>query len=545
MSKRSFIISLIGRPNVGKSSVFNRLMNKSTKAIAHDMPGVTRDRHYGHFSFDVFDESENQFAPEGVLIDTGGFYPEGVELNDDSKNTDHFFNLMTHHAELAIDESDLVLMVCDIREGALPYDESIANYIRSKQKNFFVLLNKYDGTHLEDEIAQFYSLGIEEGQIFPVSASHGLGFEFLKTRINEEALYSVTSGTDEIALQRGIIPREKVISKIAIVGSPNAGKSTLLNALVGEERALVSDIAGTTVDPIEAYFDIYFGHEVDEYDPLKYVAKNKIQTIEEAIEGELLNTEPENKDNECEQVENKEEKRGSYWRSVQVIDTAGIRKQRMVKELVESQSVFRALRSISECDMVIHLVDVTKGIGHQDRRLIDIATEKGKSVIVCLNKFDLIQEELKDEKKRKEWLLDIRAKIPWLNHCDVIVLSAKYKKHLKNLKSSIKKTIKIRNKKISTGELNRAIFELVEKNPIGLGGKGAKRLKVKYSSIVKMDPPTVLMFSNRSQNIPENYRRYLKNGLRDYFMLDNTPIHLIFRSGDEKKMSEELQRNTD
>ena len=216
MEKKSFIISLIGRPNVGKSSLFNRLLHRSTRAIT-DMPGVTRDRHYAVLNFEVDAKDSSKFLPEGVLIDTGGFYPEGVDLNESSSSTDKFFNLMTDHAQIAIQESDLVLLVCDVREGLLPFDESIANYIRAKKKNFFVVLNKYDGNHLDGEVPQFYSLGVNDDEIFPVSAAHGLGVETLREKIQEEAHYFVNKESRDLSIQKGIVPRENVISKVAIV----------------------------------------------------------------------------------------------------------------------------------------------------------------------------------------------------------------------------------------------------------------------------------------------------------------------------------------
>ena len=232
MEKKSFIISLIGRPNVGKSSLFNRLLHKSTRAITHDMPGVTRDRHYAVLNFEYDQSDSSKFIPEGVIIDTGGFYPEGVELDESSSSADKFFNLMTDHAQLAIEESDLVLLVCDVREGLLPFDESIANYIRTQKKKFFVVLNKYDSENLEPEVAQFYSLGVNDEEMFTLSAAHGLGVETLREKIQEEAHFFVNQASRELSIQKGIVPREDVISKVAIVGAPNAGKSTLLNLLV-------------------------------------------------------------------------------------------------------------------------------------------------------------------------------------------------------------------------------------------------------------------------------------------------------------------------
>ena len=633
------VISLIGRPNVGKSTIFNRLMKKAHKAITFDKPGVTRDRHYGIATFEELAYTESK---EAILVDTGGFYPQRIEENVPKKRDqimNKFFNIMTDQAKTAIAESDLILFVVDSREGVLPFDEMIVDYIRTKKKPFWVLINKFDSEKQEGEELEFYSLGIGEEEMFKISAEHGLGLLELKIALQKEIVKFEQDQTLDVSLlQKGVTPREKVVARLALIGAPNAGKSTLLNQLLGAQRALVSDIPGTTVDPIEGFFDLYFGKDAQELDEDLKHAKNDsllFQQYEEFrannpdlynslsysynLEEEGTNGNPlydeedylsdetplfkdtpedneidfdsalseeelENYDNEVyenvfsEELEDAEEKfssddfsneeiidgandnenfeddfneeelsakpEGSFWRSLHLVDTAGIRRQKAVEGFIEQQSVYRSLRCITESDIVIFMIDATIGISHQDRRLLDIALEKGKSVIVCLNKMDLLKTKLPDEKAKKEWLKDLRDSIPWLYYCDLVPISAKYGRHLGNLKDVIKKTVLIRNRSIGTGILNRYVYQLVENHPVAIKNSGGKRFKVKYASMLKSNPPTFLLFTNLSKGLPDNFKSYLKNGLRKEFRFDNTPIHLIFRTGEDlsrrfnKKMKE-------
>lgn len=593
---RNMVVSLIGRPNVGKSSLFNALMGKQHKSITFDEPGVTRDRHYGIATLNVLGEDD---AQDIILVDTGGFYPERIE--ETQENRDKFFNIMTTHAKTAISESDLVLMIVDVREGALPYDREIANFIRSQGKDFWLIMNKYDTDKQAGSEVDFYQIPVDD--YFLTSSAHNVGITALKERIQEMAVGFSKSLHQSSTLSQGITPREDVVARVALIGAPNAGKSTLLNNLVGAERALVSDIPGTTVDPIEGYFDLFFGEKAallegdmntdrsdkalfQQYEHFRqnnpdvysrivdsYLLEEDMSDASEFLvddeeewqeEGESFlyedenfpgdedldlsqkanavfddNSESEKDEEKSEPDKNEEEKyEGSYWRSIHLVDTAGIRKKSSVKDFVESQSVYRSLRCITESDIVIFMIDATKGIGHQDRRLLDIALDKGKSVIVCMNKMDLLKGQLKTDKARKEWLEDLRYDVPWLNFCDIIPISAKRNTGLKRLKKTLVKTIFVRRKTVGTSELNRYVFSLLEKNPVVVGRSGGKRLKVKYCSQVKAGPPTFLFFTNRSKGIPENYKRYLRNGLRRTFELDNTPVHLVFRTGTdlEKRM---------
>lgn len=622
--RRSIVISLIGRPNVGKSTIFNRLMKKAHKAITHDKPGVTRDRHYGIASFM---ELAHQESAEAIIVDTGGFYPTKIDENVPKQRDqimNKFFNIMTEQAKTAIFESDLILFVVDSREGVLPYDQMIADYIRKMKKPFWVLVNKYDTEKQEGEELDFYQLGISEEEMFKISAEHGLGLLDLKIAIHKEILKFENQQTQEMsALQKGVTPREKVVGRLSLIGAPNAGKSTLLNLLLGSERALVSDIPGTTVDPIEGFFDLFFGKSAYSLDEEVYFAKNDTLLFQQYEEFRANNPEVYNSlaysynleeegtkgvpiydeedylssetpiyetsldlddkeidlkkvlseddvlkyDNEIyenifseelesedsiatedflikEEESKSDESVGSQWRSLHIVDTAGIRRQKSVEGFIEQQSVYRSLRCITESDLVIFMIDSTIGISHQDRRLLDIALEKGKSVIVCLNKIDLLKEKLVDEKAKKEWIKDLRATVPWLYYCDLIPISAKYARHIGQLKEVIKKTVLIRKRNIGTGVLNRYIYQLVENHPVAIKKSGGKRFKVKYASMLKSNPPTFLLFTNLSKGIPDNYTNYLKNGLRKEFDLSNTPIHLIFRTGEDlskrldKKMKE-------
>lgn len=601
MNQRSMVVSLIGRPNVGKSTIFNRLMKKQYLAMTHDQPGVTRDRHYGIMKVEEAIDGELKEA-EIILVDTGGFYPDKIEIDPKKKNNvDPFFNIMADHAKLAIDESDLVLFVVDVREGFLPFDKGICDYIKSTRKPFWLLLNKFDTEKQEGDQYDFYTLGLDEEDMLRLSAEHNRGFYDLREKILRMAEGFKTSEISkdvEDHLQQGVKPRNDVVSSVAIIGAPNAGKSTLLNCMVGAQRALVSEIAGTTVDPIEGYIDLYFGPDVemlttrdnafrkdneemfeelkrfqesgdidlnisvDEDDLTEEEKKIYVeygQTAESTFdegeevdvggssdfsfdesntgtdyysEKEILNAIEKNWDGSAEEeVANLEfAQQVNRWRSIKIVDTAGIRKSKLVEGFIETQSVYRSLRAITESDIVLFMVDSTLGITHQDRRLCDIALEKGKSVIICLNKIDLLKETFADQKKKKEWIQNLRDDVPWLAFCQLVTISAQKNRNINYLREAIKRTIVVRNRKIPTGALNRCLLNLTDKNPVVVKKTNGTKFKVKYASMLKSSPPTFLLFSNKSQGIPENYRRYLVNGLRQEFDLTNTPVHLIFRT---------------
>ena len=600
MNQRSMVVSIIGRPNVGKSTIFNRLMKKQHLAMTHDRPGVTRDRHYGIMTIEEHIEGVD-YKEEVILVDTGGFYPEKIEIDPNKKNNvDPFFNIMADHAKLAIHESDVVLFVVDVREGLLPFDKGICDYIKSTRKPFWLVMNKFDTEKQEGEQYDFYHLGLDEEDMFRVSAEHNRGFYDLRERMllmGKKFRENEILIEDNETLQRGVRPRNDVVASVAIIGAPNAGKSTLLNCLVGAQRALVSEIAGTTVDPIEGYVDLYFGPDVellssienpfrkdnteiftelkkfqesgdvdlnisiDEDDLSEEEKKIYVefgQTTESTFEdetdsdvenssefsfdegntgndlyseNEILSEIEKNWNDTEEEVANLEfAKEVNRWRSIKLVDTAGIRKSKLVEGFIETQSVYRSLRSITESDVVLFMIDSTLGITHQDRRLIDIALEKGKSLIVCLNKIDLLRETFADQKKKKEWLQNLRDDVPWLSFCQLVTISAQKNRNINYLREAVKRTIVIRNKKVPTGALNRCLLQLTEKNPVVVKKAKGTRFKVKYASMLKSSPPTFLLFSNKSQGIPENYRRYLVNGLRKEFDLTNTPVHLIFRT---------------
>ncbi len=598
------VVSIIGRPNVGKSTIFNRLMRKQYLAMTHDQPGVTRDRHYGIMVMEEERDGETK-KEELILVDTGGFYPEKIDIDPKKKknNVDPFFNIMAEHAKLAIDESDLVLFVVDVREGLLPFDEMIMTHIRGAKKPVWLLINKFDTEKQEGDQYDFYNLGLEEDQMLNMSAEHNRGFHDLREKLFSLAIsFGESEKAKEEAeyLQRGVRPRHDVVSSVAIIGAPNAGKSTLLNCLVGAQRALVSEIAGTTVDPIEGYIDLYFGPDVEMLSTMENPFRKDSETIFEemkelAQDGKIVDyslkdeedlTLEEQKiyvefgqesehafEKDDEEVMNskdfdfdesiveedyfteksimKEIEQGwnapasepvadiehiahvNRWRSVKLVDTAGIRKSKLVEGFIETQSVYRSLRSISESDIVLFMVDSTLGITHQDRRLLDIALEKGKSLIICLNKIDLLRETFSDVKKKKDWLQDLQDTVPWLGFCQLITISAQKNRNINYLREAMKRTIVIRNRKIPTSQLNRCLTVLTDTNPVMVRKTNGIRFKVKYASMLKSSPPTFLLFSNKSQGIPENYKRYLINGIRKEFSLTNTPVHLIFRTSSD------------
>ena len=443
----SAIVAIIGRPNVGKSSLFNRMIKKPKErrpaAITEETPGVTRDRNYGSVDWEgrIF-----------TVIDTGGFYPEG--LPHEAKE---IAGQVREQALFAIEEADLIIHLLDGKEGLIPSDREMADFLRASGKKVLWVVNKIDVPSREGNIIDFYGIGAND--IYPVSAISGLGFEEVMERIVEELPPS-----DEI-----LDAELQMLPKVAVIGKPNVGKSTLVNALLGKKRLIVSPVPGTTRDSIDS------------------ICTN-------------------------------------YGERYLLIDTAGIRKKQR-QYSVEGLSVMRTMRSIERADVVIILVDTAQGIGDQEQKIAGMAEELGKGVILFFNKWDLIENPeavykgLATEIKRKLWFMEY---VPWLT------ASGLEKTRITNIFPLINEIIAERRKKIKTHELNEFLIQTLKRKPFPLY-KG-KELKFYYITQTGIEPPTFRIFVNFPAGVKPQQIGYIEKAIRSRYSFKGTPIRLFVKA---------------
>lgn len=431
------IVAIIGRPNVGKSTLFNRI-TRSRTALVDNMPGVTRDRHYG--------EALWNDAPF-LLVDTGGY------LIDDE---DAFAGAIRDQVTQAVAEADAVMMVLDGKGGISPYDRDLVTILRETHPKIFYVVNKIDGERQEENLYDFYSLGIDHP--YPVSGEHGYGVpDFLDDL--------VASFPEAAAYPK----EEEEIINVAVVGRPNAGKSSLINRLTGQQRLVVSDVAGTTRDAVDTML----------------------------------------------------KRDGQLYR---FIDTAGIRRKGKVRDKLEKFSVLKAIKSMDRCDVALILIDASEGVTDQDVTVAGYAHDKGCGVIFVFNKWDLVPEGEKHPKAFKE-RLDMGAK--FLSFAPFTTISALTGQRVEKIFGQIRGVFEQYNTRVSTGDVNRIIEWATERTPPPLH-KG-KRLKFFYNTQVAVKPPTFVSFVNYPGAVHFSYRRFLMNQIREFTGLDQTPIKLIYR----------------
>lgn len=434
---RKGIVAIVGRANVGKSTIFNRIVGQRI-SIVEDTPGVTRDRIYADASW---------LTRDFKIIDTGG-----IELENAS-----FTEQIKMQAEIAIEEADIILFVVNGREGVTKEDLFVARLLQKSRKPIVLAVNKIDDQKFKDNIYDFYSLGI--GDPIVVSGSHGIG---------------IGDVLDEIIHQLPAVEetQEDDVIRFSVIGRPNVGKSSLTNAILGEERVIVSDIEGTTRDAIDTPF---------EKDGQKY----------------------------C------------------VVDTAGMRKKGKIYENVEKYSVLRALSAVEKSDVVLMVIDGNQGIIEQDKHVAGYAHEAGKAVILVVNKWDLIE---KDSKTMKKMESQIREQFKYLDYAPIIFVSAKDKKRVHLLLPMIQEVYANSQKRVATSVLNDVLIDAQTMNPTTTFNGG--RLKIYYANQVSVCPPTFVLFTNDPQYLHFSYKRYLENRLRDAFGFEGTPIHILCRKRD-------------
>lgn len=438
------IVAVVGRPNVGKSTFVNRIVG-SRQSIVDDQPGVTRDRIY----FDV--EWQNK---EFTLIDTGGIIPGDED--------EIMLNIFTQ-AKVACEEADKIIFLVDGKSGINPIDYDIANVLRRSGKPVFLVVNKIDAPEHFNNVADFYELSL--GNPHPISALHGSGgVGDLLEAITED--FSAQESDESSDLIR-----------LAIVGKPNAGKSSIINSLLGEERVIVSDISGTTRDSIDS--------------KVKYEGEEFI-----------------------------------------LVDTAGIRKKAKVDWGVEKFAVDRAIRAIKDCDIAVLVIDAVEGLTDQDKKISHTIVEAGKGIIIAINKWDIVEDKDKQGDPTAKYTQKLLHEAPFLDFAPKIFISAKTKQRLVNIYKQAKEVYAQCNKRVSTSILNKVLLEALAMNPPST--KRGKKLRVYYATQVRTAPPTFILFVNDEELVQDSYKRYLENKMREAFGFFGTPIRMSFREKKEK-----------
>ncbi|MCR5625530.1 MAG: ribosome biogenesis GTPase Der [Lachnospiraceae bacterium] len=438
---RKPLVAIVGRPNVGKSTLFNLLAGERI-AIVKDTPGVTRDRIYADASWLKYNFT---------LVDTGGIEPD---------SSDKMLKFMRNQAEMAIELADVVIFLTDVRSGLLDADVKVAQMLRKSKKEIVLVVNKVDNFEkYEADVYEFYNLGL--GEPFPISAISKLGIGDMLDEVVSKFYERVNE------------EEEDERPRIAIIGKPNVGKSSLINKLIGEERVIVSDVAGTTRDAIDT---------VVKRDGKEYV----------------------------------------------FIDTAGLRRKSKVNEEIERYSIIRTVSAVERCDVAVLVIDAKEGVTEQDAKIAGIAHDRGRGMIIVVNKWDAIE---KDNHSIKKYTEDIRKTLSFMPYAEIIFVSALTGQRLHRLFELIEVVIQNHSLRVSTGVLNDILTEAValQQPPTDKG----RRLKIYYITEVKVKPPTFVIFVNSKKIMHYSYTRYLENKIREAFGFVGTPLKFIVREKEE------------